>query len=455
MSSSPLRNDGSSKTGQEDFFARITITTDNKNEDTISVTTAGSMTCSPKSSSSSSSDNNDTSSSSSSSDSPKRTKEYYYGSFMGSLMHLASDSFDDGSYLDDSLRRHELDREKVLSTSPSTTTITRKKSLWYAQFFSLSGTTIKGSNGAMWLGHVAFILGSLFYLKGAILDLQWTVFTNEHHIPNEIIDMDDDVGWIHWEKTATTTITSSTAAASSTAAPILDKVTRHVIDTMRQSYWTYSTLFDSMGGAFFVLCGLADLMYYGEYVDIFMIFAGVAGVISANCDSSIMQSRWNSLSCHMYLIEAYVLIRRHRKEIENDGHYGETYEGYYIFLFSRICFFGGCIMDVSTLPYLVYICTGMCYFIHLKNHFIPISLFCFCAQIITSYIELSAYESTFLDTYADFTSCILWITCAFVDFGAEIYFYESEEDEDDDDTNDDTNEEEEAERMEKRLLISV
>lgn len=345
MSSSPLRNDGPSKTDREDFFAHITITTDNKNEDTISVTTAGSMTCSPKSSSSSSSDNNDTSSSS---DSPKRTKEYYYGSFMGSLMHLASDSFDDGSYLDDSLRRYELDQEKVSSTSPSTTTTTtRKKSLWYAQFFSLSGTTIKGSNGAMWLGHVAFILGSLFYLKGAILDLQWTMFTNEHHIPNEIIDMDDDVGWIHWEKT--TSSTAAAAAASSTAAPILDKVTRHVIDTTRRSYWTYSTLFDSMGGAFFVLCGLADLMYYGEYVDLFMILAGVAGVISANCDSSIMQSRWNSLSCHMYLMEAYVLIRRHRKEIENDGHYGETYEGYYIFLFSRICFFGGCIMDVSTL----------------------------------------------------------------------------------------------------------
>ena len=75
------------------------------------------------------------------------------------------------------------------------------------------------------------------------------------------------------------------------------------------------------------------------------------------------------------------------------------------------------------------------------------------AQIITSYIELSTYESTFLDTYADLLSCILWITCAFVDFGAEIYFYESEDEEDDDDTNDDTNEEEEAERMEKRLLI--
>ena len=71
------------------------------------------------------------------------------------------------------------------------------------------------------------------------------------------------------------------------------------------------------------------------------------------------------------------------------------------------------------------------------------------AQIITSYIELSTYESTFLDTYSDLTSCVLWVTCAFVDFGAEIYFYESEDDEDDDIN------EEVVETNEKRLLISV
>lgn len=96
---------------------------------------------------------------------------------------------------------------------------------------------------------------------------------------------------------------------------------------------------------------------------------------------------------------------------------------------------------------LLYLVLGHLLFIHLKISLHP----SICAQIITSYIELSTYGSTFLDTYSDLTSCILWITCAFVDFGAEIYFYESEEDEDDDDTN----KEEEEERMEKRLLISV
>jgi hypothetical protein len=363
----PLRNEiRSSKTDQEDFFTYITITTENKNEDIISVTTASSMTNSPLSSSSDT-NNNDIN--------EKRSKNKYYGSFMGSLMHLASDSFDDGSSLDDSLQRWiELDQEEkaTSSTSPSSLLSTKQNvaaSLpWYAQFFSLSGTSIKGSNGAMWLGHVAFILGSIFYLKGAILDLQWTFYTNEHHIPNDIVDMDDDVSWVHWEKTTTI---SSSSASSTTASILLDKVARHDIDTMRQSYWTYSALFECLGGAFFVLCGFADLMYYGEYVDLFMIFAGVAGVISANCDSSIMQSRWNSLSCHMYLIEAYVMIRRHRKEIEDDGHYGERYEGYYIFLFSRICFFGGCIMDVSSRnTYLLPVCcifhSVICLFIHLK-----------------------------------------------------------------------------------------
>jgi hypothetical protein len=326
-----------------------TITTDKTNEDTISVTTASAMTNSPLSSSSFSDTNNNNEN-----EKLRTKKNNYYGSFMGSLMHLASDSFDDGLSLDDSLRRqYELDQEeKATSPSPLSPSITKKAAAslvpWYAQYFSLSGTTIKGSNGAMWLGHVAFILGSLFYLKGAILDLQWTIYTNEHHIPTDIIDMDDDVTWIHWEKsTTTTTLSSSSSSSSSGPILLLDKVDRHDIDTTRQHYWTYSTLFECSGGAFFVLCGFADLMYYGEYVDLFMIVAGVAGVISAICDSSIMESRWNTLSCHMYLIEAYVMIRRHRKEIEDDGHYGERYEGYYIFLFSRICFFGGCIMDVS------------------------------------------------------------------------------------------------------------
>ena len=60
-------------------------------------------------------------------------------------------------------------------------------------------------------------------------------------------------------------------------------------------------------------------------------------------------------------------------------------------------------------------------------------------QIVTSYIELSPWESSFLDVYSDLTSCSLWMVCAIVDFCAELYFLEAEEDEEkkDEDKEDD------------------
>ena len=32
-----------------------------------------------------------------------------------------------------------------------------------------------------------------------------------------------------------------------------------------------------------------------------------------------------------------------------------------------------------------------------------------------------------MDTYADLTSCSLWVACAIIDFGAELYFLERED----------------------------
>lgn len=308
-------------------------------------------------------------------------REYPYGSFIDSLLDLAHDSFDEG-FLDDRVRRQEL------WGAEEETARQWRKPWYYANCFSL-GNSMKGSNAAMWLGHLAFIAGTIFYLKGALIDLNWTFFSrDEYRIPDEILDLDDDIGWVHWEKNN------------------LDKASRHAIDDMREHYWGNVSFYGGMGGAFFVVCGFAGLMYYGELVDLFMILAGIAGVCSAMSDTTEMEGRWNFVSCHMYLMEAYVMIRRQRTEKEENG--GTAYEGYNFFLFSRICFFGGCMMD-----------------------------------IFTSYIALSPYESTFLDSYADLASCLLWITCAFVDFGAEIYFTESEE------------EAEEEEMVKKPVMISM
>jgi hypothetical protein len=51
----------------------------------------------------------------------------------------------------------------------------------------------------------------------------------------------------------------------------------------------------------------------------------------------------------------------------------------------------------------------------------------FSWQIVVSYIELSPWESGWLDVYSDLTSCSLWMLCAIIDICAELYFLERED----------------------------
>jgi hypothetical protein len=201
----------------------------------------------------------------------------------------------------------------------------RSKEPWYLKW--------KESNTVMWLGHFAFIAGSICYLQGALVDLAWARFSLvDHVIPDEILEADDDDTWMRWERKN------------------LDKETRHEFDHMREHYWDYSSLFCMLGGTFFVVCGFADMLYYCQLVDMFMIFAGIAGVLSAASDADRMGGVWNFISCHMYLLEAYSMVKRQRQDIDEMG---EIYDGYYFFLFSRMCFLGGCLLDVSCLPIFV------------------------------------------------------------------------------------------------------
>jgi hypothetical protein len=146
----------------------------------------------------------------------------------------------------------------------------------------------------------------------------------------------------------------------------------HDIDRTREHYWDYSSLFCMLGGTFFVACGLFDTLYYCEYVDLFMVFAGIAGVLSATSDSDRMEGVWNFISCHMYLLEAYSMLRRQRQDIDEMG---ENYDGYYFFLFSRMCFLGGCLLDVScfdSIIYLFLLCYLVCIYICSKYVYVII-----------------------------------------------------------------------------------
>ena len=227
-------------------------------------------------------------------------------------------------------RHHDMWAKK----QPSPLMITRpsrssRRESWYLKW--------KESNAVMWLGHFAFVAGAICYLQGALVDLDWARFSLVHHvIPGDILEADDDASWTSWEKTN------------------LDKKTMHDIDRTREHYWDYSSLFCMLGGTFFVACGLFDTLYYCEYVDMFMVFAGIAGVLSATSDADRMEGVWNFISCHMYLLEAYSMLRRQRQDIDEMG---ENYDGYYFFLFSRMCFLGGCLLDVSCFDSIIYICS--------------------------------------------------------------------------------------------------
>ena len=246
-------------------------------------------------------------------------------------------------------RRHDMWAKKqpcspLMIMSPSRSRSSGGPS-WYLKW--------KDSNAVMWLGHFAFIAGSLCYLQGALVDLDWARFSLvDHVIPGEILEADDDASWTRWEKTSN-----------------LDRKTRHDIDRTREHYWDYSSLFCMLGGSFFVACGLFDTLYYCEWVDMFMVFAGIAGVLSATSDADRMEGVWNFISCHMYLLEAYSMLRRQRQDIDEMG---EIYDGYYFFLFSRMCFLGGCLLDVSCFDSVIYyICsysvTSFVYYILVLN----------------------------------------------------------------------------------------
>ena len=197
----------------------------------------------------------------------------------------------------------------------------------------------KESNAVMWLGHFTFIAGAIFYLKCAWVELAWIQFARvDHIIPDKVLAEDDDDAWTRWERKN------------------LDKATQHVVEDMRENCDYYSTLYCMLGGAFFVVCGFTDLLYYCEWVDLFMVFAGIAGVLSATSDTTEMEGRWNFLSCHMYLLEAYSMVKRQRQDIDEMG---KIYDGHYFFLFSTICFLGGCLMDVSCFAFFLMFILGL------------------------------------------------------------------------------------------------
>jgi hypothetical protein len=215
------------------------------------------------------------------------------------------------------------------------------------------------------------------------------------------MDADDDISWHNWEKF--TTIDSDNNNNKSDKLRklndnnidindidiinIIDNNTNTVDDDIgydpilehiRSKYALQSTSLQIYASLLFVMVGLFDWMRYRDTMNIFMIFAGGAGMASGMASSSSMESVWNCVSVHIYLLEAYNLSNRERSRTKKDHPHDSSCaggggdegnggggnnvvvigndhrkddEGDEKHLFLKVgntCFLVGCILDVSS-----------------------------------------------------------------------------------------------------------
>ncbi|KAK1748175.1 hypothetical protein QTG54_000114 [Skeletonema marinoi] len=212
---------------------------------------------------------------------------------------------------------------------------------------------IKGSIHLAFLSHLCFILASLFYLKLALVTLNWYLYTKRRGVPQDILDEDTEEVWTSW-------------TSENGADYIFDKW---------EAYRLEYELFYIMGALFFVFVGLLDLIRYFDCLNMVLVLAGVAGMISALSKTYQARTIWDFVSVHMFFIEAInLLLRKH------------NYEGVACFRIGDVCFLIGALLD----------CIG-------------------------SYVGIAEHEGLWV-IQMDVFSCCLWLFSALTDITAEIYY---------------------------------
>eukprot|EP00584_Thalassiosira_punctigera_P008552 CAMPEP_0172533968 /NCGR_PEP_ID=MMETSP1067-20121228/6502_1 /TAXON_ID=265564 ORGANISM="Thalassiosira punctigera, Strain Tpunct2005C2" /NCGR_SAMPLE_ID=MMETSP1067 /ASSEMBLY_ACC=CAM_ASM_000444 /LENGTH=275 /DNA_ID=CAMNT_0013318693 /DNA_START=104 /DNA_END=928 /DNA_ORIENTATION=- len=175
----------------------------------------------------------------------------------------------------------------------------------------------RGSIRLAFLSHACFLTASLFYLKLSLADLAWVQTARRYNVPGEILDEDDDEVWEDW----------ADANPKNGSA----------VEDLRDEYDAQSRLLYVLGAAFFAFVGVLDWMRYGDGLNVVMIAAGAAGVVSGLSDTSFREALWDAISVHLYLLEGCNLLRR-----EHD------YENEFLkcFRLGDVCFLVGSILDV-------------------------------------------------------------------------------------------------------------
>jgi hypothetical protein len=212
---------------------------------------------------------------------------------------------------------------------------------------------IKGSIYLAFLSHACFILASAFYLKLALVTLDWYLYTRRLGVPEEVLDEDTEEAWTTW-------------TSESGADYMLDKW---------EAYRVEYELFYILGALFFVFVGVLDLFRYFDCLNMVLVLAGVAGMISALSTSYNASTTWDFISVHMFLIEAINLLHRQH-----------DYEGVACFRIGDFCFLFGAMLD----------CVG-------------------------AYVGIAQQEGLWV-IQMDVFACCLWLLSSLTDITAEIYY---------------------------------
>lgn len=213
---------------------------------------------------------------------------------------------------------------------------------------------IKGSIYLAFLSHACFILATIFYLKLSISTLNWWMYAKRIGIPEEVLDEDTDEVWTEW-------------ASENGADNLL---------TRWNKYNAHNELLYILGALFFVFVGLLDLLRYFDCLNMVLVLAGIAGMMSAISKKSYSaRVTWEFVSVHLFALEGYNLLHRNH-----------DYEGVKCFRIGDICFLIGAILD----------CIG-------------------------SYVSLLQHEALWV-IQMDLVSCCLWVFSALTDVTAEVYY---------------------------------
>jgi len=238
--------------------------------------------------------------------------------------------------------------------------------------------------------HFCFIFASLFYLKLSLTSISWYQDTHyKYAIPNSVLEEDDDDTWHTWE--------GGTPVADENIDNNDDDAIEYedsIIETARHTYNMQYKFYTICGASFFVISGILDWLRYLDWLNICLILAGVAGIFSALADTSRSEFVWEFISNHMYLLEVYPMLKQDYNDKSNSNNNNTTTtttneQHRHHYLFARvgtICFLGGCLLNV-----------------------------------LGSYIDLVGLEGMWT-LYSDTLASLLWVECAVITLGSEIYF---------------------------------